>query len=53
MLCLIFFIIIYIAWLLTQNVKKLILVVKGLETGHTLERWSFDCEIETQNENSG
>ena len=38
-------------WLLHQDVKKLILVVKGIESGNVLERWAFDCEVETQNEN--
>jgi len=32
------------AWLLDGRVKKLVLVVKGVETGDTLERWVFDCD---------
>jgi len=31
-------------WLMNGSVQKLVLVVKGVETGDTLERWVFDCE---------
>jgi len=31
-------------WLLDGRVKKLVLVVKGVESNDTLERWVFDCE---------
>mmetsp|Transcript_27345 Transcript_27345/g.27577 ORF Transcript_27345/g.27577 Transcript_27345/m.27577 type:complete len:210 (-) Transcript_27345:240-869(-) len=31
-------------WLMKGNVQKLVLVIKGLETGNTLERWMFNCE---------
>jgi mitotic spindle assembly checkpoint protein MAD2 len=31
------------AWLMEGNVQKLVLVVKGLETNETLERWVFEC----------
>lgn len=31
-------------WLLNNTVQKLVLVVKGVESGDTLERWVFDCE---------
>ena len=43
---LIFFygILIVIAWLLTGSVKKLVLVVKSVETTEPLERWVFNCE---------
>jgi mitotic spindle assembly checkpoint protein MAD2 len=30
-------------WLMNNAVKKLVLVVKGVETGDTLERWVFEC----------
>lgn len=33
-----------IAWLLNGAVQKLVLVVKGVESGDTLERWVFSCE---------
>ena len=33
-----------IEWLTNGSVQKLILVVKGTETGDTLERWVFDVE---------
>jgi mitotic spindle assembly checkpoint protein MAD2 len=32
------------AWLMNSAVQKLVLVVKGIESGSTLERWVFDCE---------
>ena len=32
------------SWLMNGAVQKLVLVVKGIETGDTLERWVFDCE---------
>lgn len=31
-------------WLMNGSVQKLILVVKGVESGETLERWVFDVE---------
>ena len=31
------------SWLLNGAVQKLVLVVKGVETGDTLERWVFNC----------
>eukprot|EP00600_Ochromonadales_sp_CCMP1393_P010442 CAMPEP_0174958308 /NCGR_PEP_ID=MMETSP0004_2-20121128/2551_1 /TAXON_ID=420556 /ORGANISM="Ochromonas sp., Strain CCMP1393" /LENGTH=157 /DNA_ID=CAMNT_0016206505 /DNA_START=250 /DNA_END=723 /DNA_ORIENTATION=- len=41
-------------WLMNGSVQKLIMVVKGTETGDTLERWVFDCECkQKENENSG
>ena len=30
-------------WLMNNAVQKLVLVVKGVETGDTLERWVFEC----------
>jgi len=30
-------------WLLDGRMRKLVLVVKGIETKETLERWVFDC----------
>lgn len=35
-----------LAWLLNRNVQKLVLVVKGTESGQTLERWAFDCAVD-------
>ena len=32
------------AWLMDGSVEKLILVIKGVETGEVLERWAFNCE---------
>jgi mitotic spindle assembly checkpoint protein MAD2 len=32
------------AWLLNGSVQKLVLVVKGVDSGETLERWVFNCE---------
>lgn len=34
------------------RVQKLVMVIKGLETGETLERWAFDCDCNDK-ENSG
>jgi len=31
------------SWLMNNAVQKLVLVVKGVETGDTLERWVFEC----------
>jgi len=31
-------------WLSSGAAQKLVLVVKGLDSGETLERWVFDCE---------
>ena len=40
------------SWLLNGAVQKLVLVIKGVETGDTLERWVFNCEVAGGNENS-
>ena len=32
------------SWLMAGSVQKLVLIIKGNETGDTLERWVFDCE---------
>lgn len=32
------------SWLLNGSVQKLVLVVKGVDSGDTLERWVFNCE---------
>jgi hypothetical protein len=32
------------AWLMNGAVQKLVLVVKGVDSGDTLERWVFNCE---------
>lgn len=38
-------------WLTNGSVQKLVLVVKGVETGQVLERWVFDCECKNKSEN--
>jgi mitotic spindle assembly checkpoint protein MAD2 len=39
-------------WVYTGAVQKLILVVKSIETGDTLERWAFDVNVtKLSNEN--
>mmetsp|Transcript_2474 Transcript_2474/g.2435 ORF Transcript_2474/g.2435 Transcript_2474/m.2435 type:complete len:206 (-) Transcript_2474:59-676(-) len=38
-------------WLMVDGVRKLVLVVKGIESKETLERWVFNCE-NTSKENS-
>lgn len=40
------------SWLLNGAVQKLVLVVKGVETGDTLERWVFNCEATGNDENA-
>jgi mitotic spindle assembly checkpoint protein MAD2 len=37
-------------WLMNGSVQKLILVVKGVDSGDTLERWAFNVEV-TDREN--
>ena len=32
------------SWLMNGSVQKLVLVVKGVDSGDTLERWVFNCE---------
>jgi hypothetical protein len=36
-------------WLIEGSVQKLILVIKGVESKETLERWAFDCEMPKEN----
>lgn len=45
------FVLILPAWLLNKSVQKLVLVVKGVESRETLERWVFDCDCNVQSEN--
>lgn len=33
----------FVVWLLNGNVQKLVLVVKGIDSGDVLERWAFNC----------
>ena len=40
------------SWLLGGAVKKLVLVVKGVESGDTLERWAFNCDATGSDENA-
>jgi mitotic spindle assembly checkpoint protein MAD2 len=40
------------SWLLGGAVKKLVLVVKGVESGDTLERWVFNCDASGSDENA-
>lgn len=39
-----------LVWLLNKNAQKLILVVKGIDSGDTLERWVFDCDCSIAND---
>jgi mitotic spindle assembly checkpoint protein MAD2 len=39
-------------WLLHSHVEKLVLVMTGMETGQTLERWVFNVETHGIDENS-
>lgn len=40
-----------IAWLMNGSVQKLVLVVKGVESGETLERWVFDVDCKVKDAN--
>lgn len=35
-------------WLLNGNIQKLVLVVKGVDSGEVLERWAFNCQSTTR-----
>jgi mitotic spindle assembly checkpoint protein MAD2 len=37
------------SWLMNGSVQKLVLVVKGVDSGETLERWVFNCETTKTN----
>jgi mitotic spindle assembly checkpoint protein MAD2 len=39
-------------WLLAGNVQRLVVVVQGVDSGETLERWQFNCAVEQDSENS-
>ncbi len=39
-----------IEWLLNNMAQKLVLVVKGTESGQPIERWAFDCTAEYSGE---
>lgn len=39
------------AWLMNGSVQKLVIVVKSVETGESLERWVFDCDCSGVKEN--
>ena len=41
------------AWLLSGDVQRLVVVVSGVDSGETLERWQFNVALEEENtENS-
>lgn len=42
----------FVAWLMARSIQKLVLVVKGVESKETLERWVFDVEC-TSDPNNG
>lgn len=39
-------------WLLSGDVQRLVVVVSGVDSGETLERWQFNVALEGGNENS-
>eukprot|EP01033_Poteriospumella_lacustris_P002457 gene2457-1793_t len=39
------------AWLMARSIQKLVLVVKGIESKETLERWVFDVECNSTIQN--
>lgn len=43
-----------VAWLLSGDVQKLIMVVRGVESGEVLERWGFEVQaVKASDENVG
>ena len=34
-------------WLLSGDVQKLVVVVAGVDSGETLERWQFNISVDT------
>jgi mitotic spindle assembly checkpoint protein MAD2 len=36
------------AWLISGDVQRLVLVVSGVDTGETLERWQFNVSLEEE-----
>lgn len=41
------------SWLLDGNVQRLVVVVTGLDSEETLERWQFNVAVDQSNNNSG
>lgn len=39
------------AWLLTGDVQKLVVVVAGIDSGETLERWQFNVNVDQTGSN--
>jgi mitotic spindle assembly checkpoint protein MAD2 len=39
-------------WLLSGDIQRLVLVVKGIDTMETLERWQFNVTVEDQNDDA-
>ena len=40
------------AWLLRGDVQRLVVVVAGIDSGETLERWQFNVMLDEENNNS-
>jgi mitotic spindle assembly checkpoint protein MAD2 len=40
-------------WLLAGNVQRLVVVVQGVDSMETLERWQFNVTVENEKNNSG
>ena len=36
----------FLDWLMNMTVKKLVVVIKGLDNNEVLERWQFDVECD-------
>ena len=41
------------AWLLSGDVQRLVVVVSGVDSGETLERWQFNVNLEDSDTNNG
>lgn len=40
-------------WLLEGNVQRLVVVVTGIDSGETLERWQFNVSVENKDDEAG
>ena len=40
------------SWLLSGDVQRLVVVVSGVDSGNTLERWQFNVALEDEKDNN-
>ena len=41
-----YILIIFVAWLMSMTVQKLVLVIKNIDTLEVVERWQFDIQCD-------